>query len=686
MVFIIVVEPEHTVTINADRSSAYRITLDGVLEVDNTTFGHNLGTVSGSGKLYLESALFPAGRYTTFFDCANTAILEYGGTAEDYTLVADLFTSVPNLHFTGTGTRALPNEDLTICSQLMIDGPTVDNSVNNSKLTILGTMERYNTGAFISGTGSDATVTFAGTSAQTIGGALGDFTGANAFNNLEIDNSNGLTINQNGDIEIEGSLLLTDGNITTTSTNQLTITNTSSFCVTPAGGQSNSYVDGPLSKLINQGDSFKFPVGKGNEVGNKVTLSINQSGTNEWTVEYFTPNDTYTSYNTPLSYVNSYDRWSISAAPGKQAKVGIAWDSNSDLTPANTQNGNSDMRVAKYDDGNAVWNELSSSATGTNSAGTVTTSSRITIPAEGYSLFSTACINVIKPRAKLTPAGPVCGTNGIPVSFSSSPTLNYVLNYKLDGTLQDPITVTSTPYTLPTQASGGVYQLVSFTYDGGKAGVVDQTEISTYEQPDVPVVGDDQSICGGTQASISGSAPSVGSVLWTITDGTGGSIVAPTSQNTTFNGTNGSGYTLTYTVDNNGCSASDELEVDFPVLAAQPDPFTTSSTDVCQTESGVVYTVPNDATVSYSWVFDNNGNTADGNDNLVILGSGNSITADFNAVTADGTLQVVASNGCGDSDPRTVSIDIHAMPVVNLTDDDADNAICNGSTIEFTAS
>jgi hypothetical protein len=684
--FIIVVEPEHTVTINADRSSAYRITLDGVLEVDNTTFGHNLGTVSGSGKLYLESALFPAGRYTTFFDCANTAILEYGGTAEDYTLVADLFTSVPNLHFTGTGTRALPNEDLTICSQLMIDGPTVDNSVNNSKLTILGTMERYNTGAFISGTGSDATVTFAGTSAQTIGGALGDFTGANAFNNLEIDNSNGLTINQNGDIEIEGSLLLTDGNITTTSTNQLTITNTSSFCVTPAGGQSNSYVDGPLSKLINQGDSFKFPVGKGNEVGNKVTLSINQSGTNEWTVEYFTPNDTYTSYNTPLSYVNSYDRWSISAAPGKQAKVGIAWDSNSDLTPANTQNGNSDMRVAKYDDGNAVWNELSSSAMGTNSAGTVTTSSRITIPAEGYSLFSTACINVIKPRAKLTPAGPVCGTNGIPVSFSSSPTLNYVLNYKLDGTLQDPITVTSTPYTLPTQASGGVYQLVSFTYDGGKTGVVDQTEISTYEQPDVPVVGDDQSICGGTQASISGSAPSVGSVLWTITDGTGGSIVAPTSQNTTFNGTNGSGYTLTYTVDNNGCTASDELEIDFPVLAAQPDPFTTSSTDVCQTESDVVYTVPNDATVSYTWLFDNNGNTADGNDNLVISGSGNSITADFNAVTADGTLQVIASNGCGDSDPRTVSIDIHAMPVVNLTDDDADNAICNGSTIEFTAS
>lgn len=684
--FIVIIEETHTVTTHTNYSSAYRITLDGTLNVDNTTYGHNLGTVSGSGTLHLEGGTFPAGRYTAFFDCSNDAILEYGGMAEDYTLIADLYNTVPILHFLGTGTRTLPAEDLTVCTQLIIDGPTVDNTTNNSALTINGTMERYNTGAFLSGTGEDATVSFAGTSSQTIGGLLGDFTGSNAFNNLEIDNSSGLTINENGEIDIDGKLILTDGNITTSSTNILTITNTDSDCVEPAGGQSNSYVDGPLIKIINQGDSFKFPVGKDDNIGNKVTLSVNQTGTNEWTVEYINPNDTYTSYNTPLSYVNSYDRWIISAASGREAKVGIDWDSDSDLTPANTQNGTSDMRVAKYDESNTVWNEITSTATGNNNAGTVTSSSRISIPAEGYSLFTTACINTVKPQAKLTPYAAVCGTAGIPISFSSSPNLNYVLTYTLDGVLQSDVTVTSTPYTLPTQAGGGVYKLVSFTYDGGSAGAVDQSEITVYEQPSAPNAGGDQSLCGATQANISGSSPSVGSVLWSITSGTGGSIDAPTAESTTFNGTNGTGYVLTYTVDNNGCSASDEVEVNFPVLAAQPDPFTVSTTDVCQTESDVEYTVPDDATVNYTWLFDNNGNTADGNDDLVITGSGNSITADFSAVGDDGTLQVVASNACGDSNPRTVDIAIHPIPVVTLADDDADNAICNGSTIEFTAS
>ena len=57
-------------------------------------------------------------------------------------------------------------------------------------------MERYNTGAFISGTGASpaSTVSFAGPAVQTLGGPTGDFTGANKFNNLEINNAAGLNI------------------------------------------------------------------------------------------------------------------------------------------------------------------------------------------------------------------------------------------------------------------------------------------------------------------------------------------------------------------------------------------------------------------------------------------------------------------------------------------------------------
>jgi hypothetical protein len=337
-------------------------------------YGHNLGTVSGSGTLYLESGTFPAGRYTDFLDCANNATLEYGGTGS-YTLIADLYSSVPNLHFTGTGTRVLPNKDLTICNQLLIDGPTLDNSVNNQKLTIQGTMERYNTGAFISGTGANATVSFEGADAQTIGGALGDFIGTNAFNNLKIDNLSGLSINAGGAIEVEGNLLLTNGNIVTSTTNTLTITNTDVNCVFPEGGGAASYVDGPLTKYINQGDDFKFPLGKGDVAGNKMTLSSIRNGTIAWTAEFFAPNPTYTDFASPLTYVNSKEYWTITANDGDKAKVGLDWDPQSDLTPLMTQNGVSDMRVAGFNKGTSQWEEIASNtASGSNNnSGTVIT-------------------------------------------------------------------------------------------------------------------------------------------------------------------------------------------------------------------------------------------------------------------------------------------------------------------------
>ena len=104
---------------------------------------------------------------------------------------------------------------------------------------------------------------------------LGDFTGTNAFNDFEINNSSGLLINNNGSVEINGDLLLTNGLISTTSTNKLTINNFSVSCVYPDGGSAASYIDGPLIKKLNQGDPlFKFPVGKkAIGLGNNLSLT-----------------------------------------------------------------------------------------------------------------------------------------------------------------------------------------------------------------------------------------------------------------------------------------------------------------------------------------------------------------------------------------------------------------------------
>lgn len=674
--FIVTIDESHTIKTDQNFVSAYRLAIDGKLEVVSSTYGHNLGTVSGSGTLYLESGTFPAGRFNSFLDCANNATLEYGGTGS-YNVVADLFSSVPNLYFTGTGTRVLPNKDLTICNRLLINGPDLDNSVNNKKLTIEGTFER-SAGAFISGTGATAIVSFAGSSEQFIGGSLGNFTGTNAFNNFEIDNSAGLTINSGGAVEVKNNLHLTTGNIVTSSTNTLTITNTAISSVFPAGGSATSYVDGPLTKYINQGDDFKFPIGKGDVAGNKLTLSSIREGTIAWTAEFFTPNPTYSDLTAPLTYVNSKEYWTISASDGDKAKVGIDWDSQSDLTPLMTQNGISDMRIAGYNTTSSKWEELASSQTGSSSSGRVTTTTEIIIPTSGASNYTTACINVTKPRARLNPSGSVCGDAGIPVSFNGvdATNLNYTLVYNKGGVEQAPVTISSLPYTLPTDAIGTTYQLVSFSYNGGATtGVVDNEEITTYTVPTASNAGGEQSECGETSTTLAGNTPIVGEGVWSIASGTGGSFQDPTDPTTVFYGTNGTTYTLEWTISNGGCTSTDDVVIDFPLLPEKPVAFILYDDAVCQGESDVYYSVANNPSLTYIWSY-NEGSGA------TITGSGNVIGIDYSTTATSGTVSVYTNNDCGNSAPLELPVTVNTLPVFTVTG--SSENICDSDNFDLT--
>jgi len=674
--FIVTVSEQDTVDLNENQAFCYRMTIDGTLRVIEPYYGHNIGTVLGQGTLYLDRGPFPAGRYDSFVDCSTGGTIEYGGNT-DYNIAADLYSQVRRLHFTGTGIRYLPNKDLTICEQLLINGPTVDNTLNNKKLTILGTMERYGTGTFKAGTGANATVELAGSAAQSIGGPTGDFSGSNKFNNLVINNTAGVTIGNGGLVEVGGNLYLTNGVVTTSATNQLYISNSTISCVFPAGGSSASYVDGPLTKKILQGDSFKFPIGKGTTLGNKLTLTSSQAGTINWTAEFFTPNPTYNSYAAPLTYVNSMEYWTVNAASGSQAYVALDWDAASDLTPLMTQNGLSDMRVA-YDNA-GVWTELSSTASGTSTAGTVTTSSRITIPASGSQTYTTSCINTTKPRARFNPSGPVCGDAGIPVIFIGSvKPLNYVLEYTKDGVPQTPVTVTSVPYTLPTDPTGATYQLTSFTYNNPGSpttGVVDPTPVTTYTPPTTAAAGPDQSLCGATQATLAANTPTVGTGLWSIVSGLGGTVQQPTNPSSLFDGINGNNYTLRWTITNGGCTSSDDVNISFPLLPETPAAFVSSDNNVCQGDVGVAYSVANNPSLTYTWSYSGTGTT--------INGSGNAITIDYGTSATSGDVSVYTTNGCGNSAPLTLSVTVNQRPSASIAITGS-NPICDGDQSELT--
>ncbi|HOK26160.1 MAG TPA: HYR domain-containing protein, partial [Bacteroidales bacterium] len=584
--FIVIIN--HEVTLDANYCTAYRTTINNKLKVVNPYFGHNLGTVNGSGTLYLESGTFPAGIFTDFLSCSSNSTVEYGGTGS-YTIVADLYSSIPKIHFTGSGTRILPDKDLTICSQLLIDGPTVDNSVYNRKLTIQGTMERYNTGTFIAGSGAGATVSFAGSIAQTVGGATGNFTGINAFNNFEINNPAGLTIPNGGSIEVKGNLLLTNGLIHTSSTGTLSITNTSQNCVIPSGGSLNSFVSGPLTKRISQYEQFLYPVGvtiagPQNILGNRISVSNTQEGPADWTAEYFRPNPTSSDVIAPLVVVSSNEYWTLKTTAGNRSFVSLGWTPSSDINPL-VAGGISNIRVSHYNAGTSKWEEVATTSTGDNSYGTAT--STILLTSNGSDNYTLASVADLTPKAQMTPSGPVCGTAGIPVTFSAPVPIpfDYILSYTVNGVPQAPVTITPAmmPYSIPTPVPG-TYVLTSFKYNGGtQTGTVDPSPVTVYAEPTTANAGPDQALCGITTATLQGNTPVVGTGLWTIVSGAGGTIITPSNPSSQFIGLNGVVYTLRWTISNGACQSSDEVVINFvispdPPAAASPQNFCPGAT------------------------------------------------------------------------------------------------------------
>jgi hypothetical protein len=103
-------------------------------------------------------------------------------------------------------------------------------------------------------------------------------------------------------------------------------------------------------------------------------------------------------------------------------------------------------------------------------------------------------------------------------------------------------------------------------------------------------------------------------------------------------------------------------------LPAQPGAFTVSSSPVCAGTSGVTYTVPNVAGITYTWSFSGSGAT--------INGTTNSVTLDFNNTATSGTLSVTATNGCGTSSARTMGIIVNPVPTPTIT---GNQVVCTGA-------
>ena len=670
--YIVIIK--HVITLDKNYCEGYRTTIEGTLRVESPYYGHNLGTVSGSGKLYVQSGSFPAGVFTSFLACSNNATIEYGGSGT-YTIIADLYDNISNVIFSGTGTRVLPNKDLTICNLLKIDGPTLDNSVFNKKLTIQGTMTMV-AGSFNSGSGAGATVTFAGSGLQSVGDDIDDyFRDVNAFNNLEINNGAGLRIGDDGAVEIKGNLLLTNGLINTSASRKLTIVNPAINCVIPAGGSVSSFVDGPLIKRISQYDSFLFPIGKSgtpNTLGNNIKISSTQSGPLLWTAEYFTPNPTAVAskITSPLVGVSAQEYYTVTTTAATQATLNLNWTSNSDVTPIIT-GGISNIRLAHFDTGTGKWVEVPTSSAGGDSFGTATSTSFVTTSATGYDDYTLGSITDLKPRAKFNPAGPVCGTANIPVIFTAPYTipLRYRLNYTIDGAAQPPVIVTSVPFNLVTSGPG-VYKLTDFTYDldgTPKAGVVDAGTVTVNPVPTTSNAGSDQTLCGVTTTNLASNTPAIGTGEWSFVtelSGPGGTIITPTSPTSQFIGLNGNSYTLRWTISSGTCTSTDDVVINFTILPTAPAAAPNQTFCGPQVFSATVPAANAPVGSTVDWFYDASEGTA----------------IAYGAALTNGVTYYAESNagtGCKSLTRTAVTVTITPLPTPSVS---GINSVCPGQT------
>ncbi len=331
------IRAQDSVALTANSANAASVVINGVLDAQNTTF-HNIGQVSGGGKIRISSTssgffAFPGGTCDAFF--ANSAsTVEFYGSINGRLPLDPGNTTKPyqNVIFSGTSIKYISSVDIKINGNLTINsGGRLDNTQYNKNVYVLGnwTDNNVSTAGFAPGNG---TVYFSDSAeAQRIIMASGTMT--ETFYDLAINNTYGVTISP-GNVAVSDQLILISGNITTSSSDTLTITNTDTGAI--IGGGVNSFVNGPLRKQILNGSSFQFPVGDAvssgrSRFGYVSVRNTSTSGAQMWSAQFFDKNATTDGYNisnftSPLKSVVYNEYWKITGPTGGTASVRLSWD------------------------------------------------------------------------------------------------------------------------------------------------------------------------------------------------------------------------------------------------------------------------------------------------------------------------------------------------------------------------
>lgn len=204
-----------------------------------------------------------------------------------------------------------------------------------------------------------------------------------------------------------------------------------------------------------------------------------------------------------------------------------------------------------------------------NTTGTLSSSQLAKISFSGYPCTATILnTGELVPAALPTATAPANQTycNGVATSAITLTGTPASVVFDISGGtgigLADQTGVTSVPSFTPTT---GFATITITPRANGCTGTAVTYTITVNENPTTAAAGTDQTgtaTCGLTQVTLAANAPTIGTGLWTIESGAGGSFVDATNPTTVFNGVSGTTYVLRWTISNNPCNASfDEVTI-----------------------------------------------------------------------------------------------------------------------------
>ncbi len=318
---------------------SYSQTGGSLADISNFILGSTTGTLNVAGDFNMSGGVLGA---NSAYNNATLNVNFNGTSAQKF------IKSAGSIKTTNQGLGGTLTNNFTVNNGAIVDfGTYVLDGSANFTLSSGGSIITANT-AGLTSTGSTGSIQVTGTrifnsgASYTYDGGSAQHTGtfttttANTVANMTINNKSGVILDE--PLTVTGTLYLTNGLLTTTSTNLISLSSTASTNLAVSDYTNTSYVNGPIQKIGTT--AFTFPVGKSG-IG-YVPIGISSTSASQtFRAEYIHSSASALgsiASGSPLQRVSSCDYWNlnlynssgtqISSLPSGLIAVTLYWNQN----------------------------------------------------------------------------------------------------------------------------------------------------------------------------------------------------------------------------------------------------------------------------------------------------------------------------------------------------------------------